>query len=170
MAARAGTAAAKQVLIVRVLDAPRELVFRAWTDAEHLKRWYAPDGCTLSAFSGEIRRGGAFHSCIRTPDGTECWCKGVYKEVVRNERLVYTMRLSDARGRDVDTKNTHLSGHADWPAETTVTVTFENLSGKTKMTLYQTVQEDVARRTGAYPSWLQMFDRLAAMTLGEEKR
>jgi uncharacterized protein YndB with AHSA1/START domain len=162
MAAPAGNAAAKEVLITRVFDAPRELVFRAWTDPDRLRLWYAPNGCTLSAFTGEIRSGGTFLSCIRIPDGTECWCKGVYLDVVKNERLVYTMRLSDPQGRDVETKDTHLSGHSDWPAETTVTVTFENLSGKTKITLHQTVQEEVARRTGAYPSWLQMFDRLAA--------
>lgn len=170
MADPTGQTAAKEVLIVRVFDAPRDLVFRAWTDAEHLKRWYAPDGCTLSTFTGEIRQGGTFHSCIRTPDGTECWCKGVYKEVVKDERLVYTMRLSDAQGRDVESKDTHLSGNPDWPVETTLTVTFEILSGKTKMTLHQTVQEEVARCTGAYPSWLQMFDKLAALTLREENR
>jgi uncharacterized protein YndB with AHSA1/START domain len=85
----------------------------------------------------------------------------VYKEVVRPERLVFTMYLSDATGGFVEPSQTHLAAHPDWPREMTVTVTFEDLSGKTKLTLHQTVQEELARRTGAYPSWLQMFDRLA---------
>lgn len=163
MGAPAGNAAAKEVVIVRVFDAPRELVYRAWSDAEHLLRWYAPDGCTLSYCKVDVRRGGALHSCIRTPDGTECWCSGVYKEVMPPERLVFTLHLSDARGGFVEPKDSHLGGFPEWPRETTVTVTFENLSGKTKLTLHQTVQEEVARRTGAYPSWLQMFDRLAGV-------
>lgn len=161
MAAPAGKTAAKDVRITRVFDAPRDLVFRAWVDPVHLLRWYAPDGCLLTACSLDVRPGGSYHTCIRTPDGTECWCKGVYQEVVRPERLVFTMHLSDATGAFVEPAQTHLASFPDWPREMTVTVTFEDLSGKTKLTLHQTVQEELARRTGAYPSWLQMFDRLA---------
>lgn len=155
----APTATDREVLITRVFDTPRDLVFQAWTDPEHLQRWYAPRGCTIHFAAIDLREGGAFHSCIRTPDGHDCWCKGVYREIVAPERIVFTMAIADEHG--------HLIGPAeagmdpDWPRETTLTVTFAEHGGQTKLTLHQTVSEALAKRTGAHPSWLDMLDRLA---------
>ena len=73
MAARneAATGAARDVLITRDFDAPRDLVFRAWTDPDRLARWHAPRGCTIEYRAIDVRPGGSFHSCIRAPDGQE---------------------------------------------------------------------------------------------------
>jgi uncharacterized protein YndB with AHSA1/START domain len=148
-----------EVLISRVFDAPRELVFRAWTDPQSLPRWYAPHGCTVAFRQLDIRPGGEFHSCIHTPDGHDCWCKGEYQEIVAPERIVYTMVAADSAGNAVNPVDVGMD--ADWPRETVVTVTFADEDGKTRLTLRQTVAESIARRTGAHPSWLQMLDRLA---------
>jgi uncharacterized protein YndB with AHSA1/START domain len=155
----APSATDREVLITRTFDAPRKLVFQAWTDPEHLKRWHAPQGCTIEFAALDLRQGGTFHSCIRTPDGHDCWCKGVYLEVVPPERLVYSIALADEHGNLVDSADG--GKDLDWPQETTVTVTFAEHGAQTKLTLHQTVSEELAKRTGAYPSWLQMFDRLA---------
>lgn len=162
MAARSEHAAvmkAGDVLITRVFDAPRELVFGAWTDREQLMRWHAPRGCSITFRALDVRTGGGFHSCIRSPDGHECWCKGVYREVVEPERIVYTLALSNEAGGPADSEA--VGKDPEWPVETTVTVTFDDLGGKTKLTLHQTVSEALAKRTGAHPSWLDMLDRLA---------
>jgi len=87
----------RQLVITRVFDAPRELVFKAWTDPEHLERWYAPKGCTTTIRKLEFRRGGVFHHCIRNPRVGDCWCKGAYREIVVPERIVYTLAITDEK-------------------------------------------------------------------------
>ncbi len=149
----------QEVLITRVFDAPRELVFRAWTDPEHLMRWSAPKGCTTHFLKLDFHQGGTFHSCIRSPEGHECWCKGVYREIVVPEMIVFTLEISDEYGNSVEPADVGMD--PDWPRETSVTVTFAELGGTTKLTLHQTVPESLAKRTGAHPSWIEMLDRLA---------
>jgi uncharacterized protein YndB with AHSA1/START domain len=150
----------KEVFITRLIDAPREAVFKAWTDPEQLVRWYAPKSCTISFKKIDVRDGGEFHSCIHVPDFKDCWCKGVYKEVRFPERLVFSMLIANEAG-DTSTAVAEGMNH-DWPVETTITVTFEEQDGKTLLTLHQTVSEELAKSTGAYPSWLQQLDNLEA--------
>lgn len=150
--------AKRQVVITRVLNAPRDLVFQAFTDPMHLGRWYAPVGCSLHIVSFDAREGGSFHTCIRSTQHHDCWCKGIFLEVVKPSRLVYTMAIADADGNLVSPTDAGMD--PEWPAETVVTVTFEEHDGGTKVTLHQTALESVDKRTGAYPSWLQMFDKL----------
>jgi uncharacterized protein YndB with AHSA1/START domain len=148
----------RTVFIERTFDAPRELVFDAWTNPKYLLRWFAPGSCSLRFVSIDVRRGGTFHSCISDPSFGECWCVGTYLELSRPERLVYTMAVADRHGNKVASS---AAGHDEqWPPETTVVVTFEEVDGKTRLTLRQDVSETLARKTGAYPSWLSMLDRL----------
>lgn len=151
----------REVLITRVFDAPREMVFDAWTDPAQLARWYAPSGCEIEFRALDPRPGGTFLSCIRAPGGHECWCRGVYRTVNRPVQIVFTMVVADQRGEAVDPSAVGMD--PDWPLETVVTVTFVPKGSRTVLTLHQTVSESLAKRTGAYPSWLQMFDRLAAL-------
>jgi uncharacterized protein YndB with AHSA1/START domain len=169
MAAGAGSASggrdAAHVRITRDFDAPRDAVFRAWTDPAQLARWFAPHGCSIRFRTIEPRPGGTFHSCIRTPDGHDCWCRGDYREVLAPERIVFTMAVANERGDLVEPVAAGMD--PAWPRETTVTVTFAELgAGRTRLTLTQTVDEALAKRTGAYPSWLQMFDRMAEQLRG----
>lgn len=148
-----------ELLIVREFNAGREAVWRAWSDPEALKRWHAPHGCTILFTRFDFRVGGGFHSCIGNPSFGECWCVGVYREIRKPERIVYTMAIADQNGNVTEPA---AAGHdPQWPAETTVTLTFEEHAGKTRLTLHQTVSESLAKRTGAHPSWLNMLDRLA---------
>jgi uncharacterized protein YndB with AHSA1/START domain len=151
----------REIIITRVFDAPRELVFEAWTNPEHLLQWFAPRGCTIHFAQLALQPGGGFHSCIRTPDFHDCWCQGSYHEIVPPERIVFSMAVADEKGNLVTPVDAGMA--PEWPKETTVTVTFEDEAGKTRLTLHQTVSESLAKRTGAYPSWLQMLDRLGEL-------
>jgi uncharacterized protein YndB with AHSA1/START domain len=148
----------KELLITHLFDASPELVFQAWTDPEHLQHWYAPDGCTITFKSIDVRKQGTFHSCIHDPVHGECWIKGSYMEVKSPEKLVFSMILTNAAGDDV---NSLAAGKPeDWPEAIITTVTFSPVGQQTKVTLHQTVAEAEAKKTGAYQSWLKMFDRL----------
>jgi uncharacterized protein YndB with AHSA1/START domain len=155
----AALATGSEVLITRVFNAPRELVFKAWTDPEQLKHWYAPHGCTVEFRQIDVREGGRFLSCIRNPSFHDCWCTGVYREIVTPERIVYTMAVADAQGNLIEPAAAGMD--PEWPRETVLTVTFAEHDGQTTLTLHQTVSESLAKRTGAHPSWLQMLDRLS---------
>lgn len=155
-------AADKTVVISRVFDAPRDLVFEAWTTPEYLLRWFAPHGCAFHIEHIDVCPGGGFHSCIR--DGAfECWCVGEYKEIVAPSRLVYTLAIADRHGNKVSSLT---AGHDPrWPPETRLVVTFEDLDGQTRLTLRQNVSEALAKETGAYPSWFEMLERLEKLLL-----
>jgi len=149
---------AGEVHIVRTIQAPRDRVFAAWTTREALERWYAPHGCTIQFRSYTPALGGRLLSCITTPDGHECWCTGEYEVFSPPDRLVMTMSVCDRDGKIVEP--TAVGMDPDWPVTTRVTVVFEDLGQSTRITLHQTVDESLAKRTGAHPSWLQMLDRL----------
>lgn len=164
MAAKSSQAAAPEaqtIVIERVFDAPRELVFEAWTSPEYLVAWFAPRGCTIRFKSIDVRPGGRIHSCISNPSFGDCWCVGEYLEIVRPERLVYTLDIANSEGKRISAAEA--GHHPDWPEENIVSVTFEEQHGKTKLTLRQNAPLSLAKQTGAYPSWLQMLDRLGEM-------
>jgi uncharacterized protein YndB with AHSA1/START domain len=149
---------ARTIRIERTFDAPRELVFQAWTRPEYLMQWYAPRGCTIRFVQLDVRPGGRFHSCIHNPQFGDCWCVGVYQEIVRPERIVYTLVTADSAGNEIEPVQ---AGHDPrWPRATLVTVTLTEVRGATRLTLEQNVLESLAKHTGAHPSWLQMLDRL----------
>jgi uncharacterized protein YndB with AHSA1/START domain len=157
----ASSSAEPTVLIEHVFDFPREVVFDAWTNPELLARWFAPRGCTLRFERIDVRPGGGFHACVSNPSFGDCWTVAVYREIVRPERLSFEWRITDASGNPVSPQS---QGHdPEWPAETTVSVTFVERNGRTTVTLAQNVSEALARRTGAHPSWIQMLE-----VLGEE--
>jgi uncharacterized protein YndB with AHSA1/START domain len=88
----------QEILVERVFPAPRELVFRVWTECEHLQHWWGPTGWTLPHCTVDLRPGGKWHYCMQGHDGTEAWGITLYREIVRPERLVYTDAFSDAEG------------------------------------------------------------------------
>jgi len=156
---RTAPAADRGILITRIFDAPRKLVFEAWTKPEHLLRWWAPEGCTTPDCKVDLRPGGRFHYCMRTPEGRDIWGLGVYREIVVPERIVYLDSFADARGNPVAPSHYGMSdGH---PAETLVTVTFTDQGGKTKLTLRHDIPLSVEERGGTEQGWGQMLDRLA---------
>lgn len=150
----------QEIVITRILDAPRELVFKAWTEPERFVRWWGPNGFTTPHCTIDLRPGGAIHFCMRTPEGQDFWFKGVFREVVEPSLLVFTDSFSDEEGNVVEPPRYGMS--ADFPTETLVTVRFEeHEGGKTKLTLRQTIPESVVERPGAQQGWSESFDRLA---------
>ena len=160
---RAGTAD-QEIVLTRVFDAPRELVFKAWTEPEHLMRWWAPKGCTTPFCKVDLRPGGAFHYCMRLPEGREIWGIGTYREIVAPERIVYTDSFADAEGNPV--APSHYGMSASHPAETLVTVLFAEHNGKTKLTLRHSIPQSVEEREGTQQGWNEMLDRLAEELAG----
>ena len=148
-----------ELVITRIFEAPRELVWKAWTDPKHFMRWWGPRDYTAPFCQIDLRVGGKYLNCMRAPDGQEYWTAGVYREIVPLEKLVYTDSFADEDGNVVPA--THYGMSADFPLETLVTVTFEDYEGKTKMTLRHTdlPAGEMSEQTGA--GWNESFDKLA---------
>lgn len=137
-----------ELLITRLIDAPRSLVYQAWTDPEHLKHWQgAPRGFTVTVEKRDFRPGGEFRICMHSPELGDHRLQGTYHEVIPSERLVFTHCWLDADGN---------AGH-----ETLVTMVFKDCGGKTELTLRQTGFKSVESRDGHAKGWAGMLDRLA---------
>ncbi len=89
------------VEITRIFNAPRELVWQAWTDPAHVMRWWGPKDFTSPACRIDLRVGGKYHFCMQAPDGQKIWSTGVYHEIVPLERLVYIDSFADEQGTPV---------------------------------------------------------------------
>ena len=148
----------KELLISHLFDAPIGEVFKAWTDPEKLKRWYAPDGCSLEYKFIEVKQGGQFHYYIHHPLHGGTWVIGTYLEILPPEKLVVTMRITNENGDMTDALAAGIS--AQWPGEILTTVTFESIGNQTKATIHESVSEEKAKKTGAYLGWIQMFNKL----------
>ena len=120
-----------------LFDAPRELVFKAWTEAERLVKWWGPKGMSIRVAKVDLRPGGLFHYVMRRPDGTEMWARFLYLEIVAPERLVFLNSFSDEKGEIA--RAPFFDG--GWPLEVHNTVTFAEEGGKTRLTLRGMPQE-----------------------------
>jgi uncharacterized protein YndB with AHSA1/START domain len=140
---------AERVLIIeRIFDAPRELVFKCWTEPEHLARWIGPRGFSSTILACELRQGGNYRMHMRGPDGQDHWQQGVFREIVPPERIVRTYCWTDAEGKITR-------------PETLLTVTFADLGGRTKLTLHQAVFESVTACDAHRGGWTSSLERLA---------
>jgi uncharacterized protein YndB with AHSA1/START domain len=144
--------AAHELVIIRVFDAPRRLVFKVWTDPAHLARWWGPQGFTLVACEADVRPGGAWRRCMRSPSGSVHVKLGIYREIVEPERLVFTYADEDAEGR--------------LGPETLVSVTLTESAGRTELILRQTGFATAALRDGHRGGWTSALDRLAEHLAG----
>jgi uncharacterized protein YndB with AHSA1/START domain len=146
----------RTIVITRILDAPRELVFRAWTDVEHLARWWGPAGFTNPVCEADVREGGAIRITMRAPDGTDYPMTGMFKEIVPVERLVFT---TAAIGAGDAGDEILLEGFT--------TVTFEDQGSKTRLVLNSraVALSPIAPRmlAGMEQGWSGSLDKLAAL-------
>ena len=131
-------AADRELVVTRVFDAPRDIVFGAWTDPKQAAQWWGPQGFTTISCEMDVRPGGAYRACMRSPEGTRHCRRGIYREVVAPERLVFTYAWEDANGNP---------GH-----ETIVTVIFADAGSKTRLTLRQAVFERSEEHTSELQS------------------
>ena len=117
-------------VISRTFDAPRDLVWTCFTDAEHLKHWWGPKGFTVTHAKVDLRPGGTYHYAMKAPDGSTIWGKFVFREIAGPERMVFVNSFSDEAGG-----TTRHPGHASWPLEMVTVFTFEDVGGgKTRFT------------------------------------
>jgi uncharacterized protein YndB with AHSA1/START domain len=157
MTAIADLAPGEQVIVIsRTFDAPRELVFNAFTDPEHLAQFWGPEGFTCPSCEVDLRVGGTFRVEMRAPDGASYPCVGVYREIVRPERIVYASTADEG----------HPCG-GGLPPRAVVTMTFTDLGGKTKLTIHTRLQSaadrDAAIVGGFNEGWTDALDKLAAL-------
>ena len=156
--------------LTRVFRAPRALVWQAWTEAEHLTKWFGPKGFTMVSASFELRVGGVFHYRMRPPAGhpmgnAEMWGKFVFHEIVAPERLVFVNSFSNEAGEVVRAPMS-----ATWPLEVLNTYTFSEQDGRTTLqahsTPYQASAAELATFAGAKAGVRQgssgMLDQLTA--------
>ncbi len=172
----------RELVVTRIFDAPRELVFEVFTDPEHLMRWWGPHGCTVISCKTDLRAGGTWcismksprvlrqfsHRYLVNPENSRTrsqprqssrgvaayeheWIvekqRGVYQEVVRPERLVFTYAFEDDAGRPLH--------------QTVVTISFTDEEGRTRLTLRQAIFESVSARDDHVRGWSEALEHLA---------
>jgi len=147
------------VVIERTLDAPVELIWKMWTDPEHFAAWYGPMGASIPVANMDVRVGGTRHICMamETPDGPmKMWFVGEFREIVENERLVYTDAMSDEEGNVKSAAEMGMpEGH---PTTTEVIVELESVDGATKMTM---THVGVPADSPGAGGWGMAMDKLA---------
>jgi uncharacterized protein YndB with AHSA1/START domain len=159
-----GAETGKEAFVIsRAFDVPRDFMFKAWTDPQHMQRWWGPKGVTVVHSKMDLRTGGSYHYCMRTPDGLDMWGILVYREIVKPERIVFVNSFSD--------KNGGLTRHPmmpTWPLEMLSTITFTEQVGKTTVTVrwspLNPTSEELKTFMGGFDSmtkgWGGTFDRL----------
>jgi len=123
----------KELIIIRVFDAPRLFVWRAWSNHELFKRWWGPNNFSTPYCEIDFRVGGKYLACMRSAEGRDFWSTGVYDQIVPLERIAYADSFADKKGNIVSA--VHYAMSAEFPLEMRVTVTFEDVGGKTRLTL-----------------------------------
>ena len=136
----------RTLVLSRVFDAPRALVFKVWTQPEHLARWWGPRNYIVISYKADVCVDGSFRFGVRSPENTEHWAHGTYREIVPPERLVFTTAWEHPDGSPKH--------------ETLVTLTFAEQGEKTKLTLKQTQFESVTSRDLHRGGWSSTFDLL----------
>jgi uncharacterized protein YndB with AHSA1/START domain len=122
-----------EFVITRVFDAPRDLVWKAWTEPEHLAEWWGPKGCTVRVVKLDVRPGGTFHYAMQFKPGHDMWGRFVYREIAAPSRLVYVSSFSDEKGGITRAPFSQLND--TWPLEVLNTLTLSERGGKTTITL-----------------------------------
>jgi uncharacterized protein YndB with AHSA1/START domain len=145
----AGQADYRELAFTRLFDAPREMVFKAWTDPEQLARWWGPKDCTAPSVTLDARPGGAWRIGMRSADGSDHCTGGVFREVVEPERLVFTFIWDGQHGEPTN--------------EMLVTVIFAEERGKTRLTFRQAPFLKHDDRLSHRGGWEESFDKLVAV-------
>jgi uncharacterized protein YndB with AHSA1/START domain len=147
MSASGNVLSDRDLVLTRMIGAPRELVFKAWTDPDQVARWWGPKGFVTVGHDMDIRPGGAYRLTMRSPEGTDHRKRGVYREIVEPERIEFTFAWEEPDGQ--------------LGPETLITVTFEIVGTKTKLTLHQRVFENVEWRDSHRTGWTSCLERFA---------
>ena len=155
----------ERMVVTRVFDAPRELVWKAWTDPKYVMQWWGPKGFTAPFCEMDFRVGGKFLYCMRAPDGQEFWNGGEYHEIVPQEKIVSSMYFSDSKGNRIEPEQLGIEHEAiDGAHDVTL---FEDLgNGQTKLTFIGNETMQNAIKTGQLEGTRQVLDKFAAVIAG----
>jgi uncharacterized protein YndB with AHSA1/START domain len=118
----------REFIITRTFDGPRDLVFAAWTEEEHLKQWFGLAGFTILVKTLNLVPGGVFHYCMRAPNGVEMWSKWIFREILSPEKIVLVNTFSNKHGNPIPHPYV-----PNWPLEILTTTTFHESEGKTDL-------------------------------------
>jgi uncharacterized protein YndB with AHSA1/START domain len=155
----------ERMTITRIFDAPREVVWKAWTDPEYVMQWWGPKGFTAPFCEIDFRVGGKFLCCMKSPDGQEFWNGGEYHEIVLHEKIVSSMYFADSKGNRVEASHYGIEHEA---VEGLHDVTlFEDIgNGQTKLTFIGNETRQNAIESGQMEGWKQILDKIAAVVAG----
>lgn len=143
-------------IVTRTFDAPREQVYKAWTDPEEIKKWWGPKNFTAPFARIDLREGGKYLLAMRGPDGKDFWNGGEFR-VVTPDRLVWVDTFTDANGNPVPASTYGLS--EDYPMETIITITFVETADKTNVTISHPMAEGV-NYDDETAGWNESLDKL----------
>jgi len=156
-----------EIIITRVFDVSRDLVWQSWTDPEQFKRWWGPKNFTAPVVKIDLRVGGKYLYCMRSAEGREFWSTGTYDKIIQHEQLVCTDSFTDEKGNIVPASHYGMTGD-NWPMTTNITVTLIEMENKTKMILaHLGIPLQIKEMCTA--GWNEEFDKLAeSLTLLKE--
>jgi len=155
----------ERMVITRVFDAPREIVWKAWTDPKYVKQWWGPKGFTATVCQMDFRVGGKLLCCTKAPDGQEFWNGVEYHEIVPHEKIVSLMYFSDSKGNKIDPAQLGIE-HEAIEGAYDVTI-FEDLgNGQTKLTFIGNEPMESAKDSGQLEGWNEQLDKVAAVVAG----
>ncbi len=153
----------KELTITREFDAPREVVWKAWTDPDMFMQWWGPRDFTTPISKIDLQVGGEYFNCMRAPDGQDFCGKGVYREIVELERLVMTDAFADKDGNTVSA--TYYGLGEGFPMEMQIMVTFEEKNGKTKLIVKHSDISKISETelNDMKQGWNESLDKLAEL-------
>ena len=155
----------ERMVITRVFDAPRALVWEAWTNPKYVMQWWGPKGFTAPVCKIDFRVGGKFLCCMKSPDGQEGWNAGEYHEIVLHEKIVYSLYFADSQGNKVDPAQLGIEHEAIEDARDVVI--FEDFgNGQTKLTFIGNETMEEAKNSGQLEGWNQILEKVAAVIAG----
>ena len=155
----------ERMVVTRVFDAPRELVWKAWTDPKYVMQWWGPKGFTAPVCKMDFRAGGKFLICTRTPDGQEFWHGGEYHEIVPLEKIISSMYFSDSEGNQVEPAQLGIEHEAIEGAHDVIL--FEDIgNGQTKLTFIGNEPMESAKNSGQLEGMNQVLDKVAEVVAG----
>jgi uncharacterized protein YndB with AHSA1/START domain len=156
----------RDFVLTRVFDAPRDRVWRAWTEPERFAQWWGPKSFTNPVCEIDLRPGGRYRVTMRSPEGVDYPIKGAYLEIVKPERLVMTMDLSE-HPKEFHELFNKARGRKGPPMQLVMTVIFEQEKGKTRLTIMQRFESAADRdanvKLGAPEGWGGSLDKLSAL-------
>jgi len=158
-----------EIRIEKVFDAPREMVWKAWTEPEMIKKWWGPEGFTAPSAKIDLKVGGKYTYAMKGPEGSKwdrvMYSSGIFKEIVLMEKIVVTDYFSDEHSNKIEPSKE--GQDADFPTEMTSTILFEEIEGgKTKLSIIYPKPENEKQfqailKSGMKEGWLSSLDKMA---------